>query len=172
VLVVQFAALGFLADSFRRFLKVKSIAQLVSILAILTHMVSYGLFFISSLIYIAMESKLMHEVLFGSPQIELVDRMFYAEWVTAYMAGFADLTFLYLLNVLTSRFLAFEKSSKLDDDFEGRISFTEEVNSVDLLEEDRSNMTIEQEERTNSVFVPPNREDSVKASTLGSFDQG
>jgi hypothetical protein len=53
------------------------------------------------------------------------------------MASFADFTFLYLLNVLTSRFLTFEKSTKAEADLEGRISFTEEgVSLVDLLEED------------------------------------
>ena len=90
---------------------------MISSFAISTHIITFGLFFFSTLIYLVILTKLTHEVLFSAepPKSQLVDALFYSEWATVYMASFADFTFLYLLNVLTSRFLAFEKSTKADD---------------------------------------------------------
>jgi hypothetical protein len=63
VLLVQFLALGFLIDAFRRFLKIDGISHLVSKKAILIHMLAFGLFFISTMLFVVMMTVLLQNIM-------------------------------------------------------------------------------------------------------------
>lgn len=104
-LLIQVLALGFLIDAFRRFLKINWLSQLVSKVAISIHIIAFGLFFISSLIYIVMITVLLQSIL--NTQAKQVDMLFYSEWAVMYMLCFADFIFLYLLFVIASSFLSY-----------------------------------------------------------------